>query len=134
LVTGVAEAADELAVNVNEVRPVPVDKLEFNELPSHWRWLIANGWQNADHVEEYLARHHDPLLGERITQVLRDRYQYLKAQDLPPGAIMTSLYEMVTGAATGSITPARQVAAQALLAFLFESCDIFEDDSAKVTP
>jgi hypothetical protein len=43
---------------------------------------------------------------------------------------MASLYDLVNGA--GSVTPARQVAAQALLAFLFESCDIFEDDPAKV--
>jgi hypothetical protein len=61
---------------------------------------------------------------------MRVRYQYLRAQNLPPSAIMSSLYEMVTG--VGSVTPARQVAAQALLAFLFESCDIFEDDPAKV--
>jgi hypothetical protein len=43
---------------------------------------------------------------------------------------MAELYEMVTG--IGSVTPARQVAAQAILAFLFESCDIFEDQPSKV--
>jgi hypothetical protein len=119
-------------VTVNDVGPVPVDKLEFNKLPGHWRSLIAGGWQNAHHVAAYLTRHHDPMMEQKIAQVLGARYQYLKTQDLAPGAIMTSLYELVTGAATGSITPARQVAAQALLAFLFESCDIFEDNPAKV--
>lgn len=132
LVGAVAALADQLPVDVNEVRPVSVDKLDFNKLPPTWRWLIANGWQNAHHVDDYLARHSNPLIGEHIAQVLRVRYRYLKAQDLPPGEIMTSLYELVTGSPTGSIAPARQVASQALLAFLFESCDIFEDDSAKV--
>ena len=62
--------------------------------------------------------------------MFRNRYQYLKAQNLQSSAIMSDLYEMVTG--IGNVTPARQVAAQALLAFLFESCDIFEDQPSKV--
>jgi hypothetical protein len=130
LVANVEQAADDASFDVTTIRPVPPDKLDFNELPSHWRSLIASGWQNAHLVSEYLGRHHDPLTGERIAQALRVRYQYLKAQKLPPGATMASLYELITG--IGSVTPARQVAAQALLAFLFESCDIFEDDPAKV--
>jgi hypothetical protein len=130
LVANVAQAADEVLFDVTTIRPVPANKLDFNKLPSHWRSLIANGWQNAHHVDQYLARHHDPLVGERIAQALRVRYQYLKTQSLSPSAIMASLYEMVAG--IGSVTPARQVAAQALLAFLFESCDIFEDSPTKV--
>jgi hypothetical protein len=130
LVANVAQVADESPFDVTAIRPVPPDKLDFNQLPSHWRSLIAHGWQNAHHVAEYLAHHHDPLTGERIAQALRVRYQYLKSQNMAPGAVMASLYELVTG--IGSVTPARQVAAQALLAFLFESCDIFEDDPAKV--
>jgi hypothetical protein len=81
-------------------------------------------------VKAYLDRHPDPLTGETIAQVFRLRYQYLNDQGLSPGGIMSSLYEMVAG--TAGVTAARQVAAQALLAHLFESCDIFEDDPAKV--
>jgi ABC-3C protein len=130
LVANVAKAADEVAFDPSAIRRVPSDKLEFNKLPNHWRFLITNGWQNAHLVEQYLARHHDPLIGGRIAQAMRVRYEYLKTQGLSPGAIMASLYELVTG--IGSVTPSRQVAAHALLAFLFESCDIFEDDAAKV--
>ena len=43
---------------------------------------------------------------------------------------MSSLYDMIAGA--GNVTPQRQIAAQALLAFLFESCDIFEDLPSRV--
>jgi hypothetical protein len=131
LVANVAQAADDAPFDVTTIRPVPPDKLDFNKLPNHWRSLIANGWQNAHLVGHYFARHHDPLAGERIAQTLRVRYQYLKTQNLSPSAVMASLYELVTG--VGSVTPARQVAAQALLAFLFESCDIFEDDPARVS-
>jgi hypothetical protein len=55
----------------------------------------------------------------------------LAARTMEPRAIMSSLYEGITG--IGAVTPARQVAAQALLAYLFKSCDIFERTSAEVS-
>jgi hypothetical protein len=125
IIAAIASAADELPVTSNPIGTVPVDKLVFNKLPGHWHWLISAGWQNAHHVSGYLNRHHDPLVGEKVAQIFRDKYKYLRAQNLAPGAIMSALYEFVTG--VGSVSPSRQVAAQALLAYLFESCDIFED-------
>ena len=130
LITAVMSATDASAIDVTEIRPVPADKLDYNNLPSHWRSMIAGGWQNAHFVQEYLDRHPDPMTGERIAQDFRVRYEYLKAQNLEPGAIMSALYEGITG--IGAVTPARQVAAQALLAHLFESCDIFETKPEKV--
>jgi hypothetical protein len=65
-----------------------------------------------------------------LAKVFKGRYEDLKLQGLSPNAIMRSLYEDITG--VGSVTPERQVAAQALLAYLFEACDIFEDHPSKV--
>jgi hypothetical protein len=131
LISSLAVAADAVTFDVSAIKPVPSDKLDFNQLPSHWRALIASGWQNTHLVSQYLTGHHDSLIGERIAQALRTHYDYLKAQLLLPGEIMGSLYEFVTG--TGAVTAGRQVAAHALLAFLFESCEIFED-APKVAP
>jgi hypothetical protein len=131
VVAAVAAEADNATFDTAAIKPVPPDKLEFNKLPGHWRSLIASGWQSSAIVDRYLSRHPDPLIGERIAQVLRDHYKYLKAQNLTPGDIMSSLYEMVAG--TGTVSAARQVAALALLAYLFEKCEIFEDDPSKVT-
>ena len=131
LIADVATAAEEVPIDMGKIQPVPLDKLELNKLPGHWYSLIAGGWQNAHHVTAYLDDHYDPQTGERIAQEFRVHYQYLKSQHLRPGQIMSSLYERVTG--IGSVPPARQVAAQALLAYLFEKCDIFEDDPNKVT-
>ena len=130
LIAAVTAAADEVKPTADSIAPVPFEKLIFNKLPGHWHSLIAGGWQNAHHVATYLSRHHDPLTGERVAQFFQNRYRYLKAQNLQPSAIMAELYEMVTG--IGHVTPARQVAGQAILAFLFESCDIFEDHPSKV--
>jgi hypothetical protein len=128
LVAHVAAAAGEINFDVTTIAPVPPDKLTFNNLPGYWRALIAGGWQNAHLVGAYLDRHNDPLIGEKIAQVFRERYGYLKNQHLTPANIMASLYDMVAGVA--GISAQRAVAAQALLAYLFESCDIFESQPA----
>jgi hypothetical protein len=67
-----------------------------------------------------------------VAAVFRAHYQHLKAQHLSPGAIMSFLYDSVAG--VGVVSPQRQVATQALLAFLFESCDIFEGQPQTVQP
>jgi hypothetical protein len=125
LVSAIANTVDKVEFDVQAIAPVPVEKLTFNKLPNHWLSIIQGGWQNTRLVSEYFARHPEPLVGEKIAQIFRVRYQYLKTQNLSPGMIMSDLYEMVVGKVIA--LPARQVAAQALLAFLFESCDIFED-------
>ena len=131
LVKAVAQASESNDTTGSPIEPVPSDKLDANNLPGHWRSLISGGWQNAHLVASYLNRHPDPLLGERIARIFNEKYQYLRVQDLSSGSIMTALYQMVTG--VGTVSPAHQVAAQALLAHLFESCDIFENATAGVT-
>ena len=132
LVQHLRSEADSIDFESQDLRPVPINKLTFNNLPNHWKQLISGGWKNAHLVGQYFDRHPDPLTGERLAKLFRDRYEYLKAQLLGPGDIMASLYELVTG--IGSVPPQKQVAAQSLLAFLFENCDIFErEPSATMT-
>ena len=127
LVAAVVAAADANPIDLSNIRPVPAGKLDSNKFPGHWRSMIAGGWQNAHLVERYLSNHHDPLTC--MAQRFRVRYQYFKEQNLAPGTIMSALYEEVTGIEI--VAPQRQVAAQALLAHLFESCDIFEEPPTK---
>lgn len=124
LVQHLRTEADTIDFNPQDLRPVPQDKLKYNNLPNHWKQLIAGGWMNAHLVSQYFDQHPDPLAGEYIAKLFRDRYEYLKTQQLSPGDIMALLYELVTG--IGHVPPQKQVAAQSLLAFLFENCDIFE--------
>ncbi len=128
LINGIMSGVADGVPASGAIAPVPSDKLDANDLPNHWRQMIESGWKNAYYVGEYFGRHHEPLIGERIASLFRERYQYLRAQAITAEGIMDSLYEFVAG--IGSVPPARQVAAQALLAHLFESCDIFENISA----
>ena len=126
LVNDLAVAADAAQPEAVDLRPVPVDKLVYNKLPNHWKLLISGGWINAPLVSSYFERHPDPLTGDKIAALFKGKYNYFKAQNLAPGDIMAALFQLLTG--IGSVLPQRQVAAQALLAFLFENCDIFERD------
>lgn len=124
LVNDLAAAADTAQPEAVDLRPVPVDKLVYNKLPYHWKSLISGGWMNAPIVASYFERHPDPLAGDKVAALFKGKYNYFKTQNLMPGDIMAALFELVTG--IGNVLPQQQVAAQALLAFLFENCDIFE--------
>ncbi|RWQ24203.1 ABC-three component system protein [Mesorhizobium sp.] len=118
------------AVQSSKIQPVPQDKLAFNKLPDHWVHLIAAGSKNAPHVREYFERHPVAETGDIVAENFSTMYRALKLENMAPGEIMDALYERVTG--LGFVSAARQVAAQALLAYLFDACDIFEDHASKV--
>ena len=80
---------------------------------------------NVKLVEEYFGRHPDVERGEKVAAAFRARYRLLKEQNLLPADIMGALYEGIVG--IGTVTNDRVVAAQAILSFLFDACDIFED-------
>ena len=132
LVNDLAAAADSAPPDTVDLRPVPVDKLAYNKLPNHWKSLISGGWTNAPVVASYFQRHPDPLMGDRVAALFKGKYNYFRAQNLAPGDIMAALFELVTG--VGNVLPQQQVAAQALLAFLFENCDIFERNPDLAAP
>ena len=129
LIDALVRAREDDGLRLANIEPVSEDKLNTNELPVSWHDLISGGWRNAHLVSAYFSQHHDPMRGEHIAGLFRARYDYLKSQQLDSASIMDSLYEFVTG--IGSVPPPRQVAAQALLAHLFESCDIFENKPAE---
>ncbi|NIJ16037.1 ABC-three component system protein [Sphingobium vermicomposti] len=114
-----------------EVKPVPADKLAFNKLPNHWVQLLTAASSNGPYLQQYFDQHPTVETGAEIAREFARRYAALKQEALAPGDIMDALYEQITG--MGSVTAVRQVAAQAVLAYLFDACDIFEDHPDKVT-
>ena len=107
-----------------DFRPVPPMKIEFNRLSAASRDLILVGLQAADRVRKFFDLW-EPGAGDRIALAFRTRYQELRSNaDQTSDGILWSLYEF---AGQGELTSTRQQAAVfALVAFLFESCEIFE--------
>jgi hypothetical protein len=132
LVAAVMRDMDDVPLADVQPNEPPHDKLEFNAIRGPWRRILEGATNNAPLVKGYVDRHPDPEAGKRVAKVFANRYAELDAEGLPPNAILTKLYEGVTG--IGSVPPERQVAAQALLAYLFEACDRFKDHPSKVVP
>jgi len=103
--------------------PPSAQKLEKNALSEDSAQLLRHGRRKAALVEIFFRKGSRPELGERIAEAFRQRYTHLKALDLPSDTIFKRLQEY----AGFSGEPKRQGAALAVLAYFFDSCDIFED-------
>lgn len=125
LVDGMIKSVAEAPIPEAVITPVSPHKLAFNDLPGSWASAIQAGRINAHHIATYFQNHPDPVRGETVAQIFRERYAALKVQQLSPGSIMVELYRYIAGPGEASID--RQVAGHSILAHLFESCDIFEN-------
>lgn len=125
LVDGVMKSVEGAPIPEAVITPVSRYKLAFNDLPGSWASAIQAGRINGHHIAAYFQNHPDPVRGESVAQIFRERYAALRVQQLSPGYIMAELYTLIAG--PGEVSIDRQVAAHSILSHLFESCDIFEN-------
>jgi hypothetical protein len=101
-------------------------KLDYNMLSEYVRRLITAGITQSSMVEGYFVNNPDPNLRDRIATVMKDQWMRIRTTTTPDAAF-AYLYDHVTTHARGS----REVTASlALLAYLFESCDVFDNPPA----
>lgn len=103
--------------------PPSPEKLEKNALSEESALLLRIGRRKSGLVDTFFRKSPRPDVGERIAEAFRLRYAELKALGLPADTIFKHLqdYSGFNG------EPKRQGAALAVLAYFFDSCDIFED-------
>ena len=108
--------------------PPSSEKLERNALSEESGLLLRIGRRKTSLVDTFFRKSARPDLGERIAEAFRARYAELKALHLPADSIFKHLqdYAGMNG------EPKRQGAALAVLAYFFDSCDIFEDPLASM--
>jgi len=109
-------------IGIEPRAPSPT-KLEHNHLSVEAADLLRAGRRKERLVESFIDSQLNPQQGERIAQTFRERYAELKALRLPPDTIFGYLHRLVGM----SGTPQQQAAGLAVLSYLFERCDIFED-------
>lgn len=108
--------------------PPSLDKLEKNALSDESGLMLRIGRRKSSLVDTFFHKSPRPDLGERIAEAFRLRYAELKALDLPVDTIFKHLQDY----AGFNGEPKRQGAALAVLAYFFDSCDIFEDPAISV--
>jgi hypothetical protein len=108
-----------------DIRPVPPDKLSANALSPYAETLLSVGMTRADLVGKFFDDWHDPTFGNEVAEAFSQEYKRLRDQNLPPDRIFQRLWIFAGGEPKG--TPDHETAVMAVLAYLFEKCDIFEE-------
>lgn len=118
----------------DDVSPVSLpsnNKLEFNALGSAYRRQICEGRTGLRSIDGYLSSRSstDPEFGERLAQRFRERYQVLRTR---PSLTANDIYENLRLEAGWKASPdvKREMAVRVILAYFFDSCDIFENPPA----
>lgn len=113
-----------------KIRPVPAGKLAANCLSQSVETLLKAGMTKADLVKRFFDRWHDANLGDRVAERFRRKYVELRRKKLLPENIFQELLAFAGGADRGS--PSHEAAVLAVLAHLFEECEIFEEPPKRV--
>ncbi|PWK89552.1 hypothetical protein C8D88_102826 [Lentzea atacamensis] len=133
----VAEAVAGLALESVSWLPDAADlpvvdprKLDYNQLSEYPRRLVTAGIAQARMVEGYFDNNPDPTLRDRAGMLMKVEWLNLQRQGVTGDEAFHVLYERVAGNVQGS---REATASLALLAYLFESCDIFANPPADWT-
>ncbi|NWJ95489.1 MAG: hypothetical protein HXX20_06855 [Chloroflexi bacterium] len=107
---------------IEEIESVPRDKIKINQLSPTSEILLKSAFGQIKSVEIFIKNYPiDPTLGERVAVALNNKYQELKEERLSPDYIFAELLSFTT---TGDNV--YLAAALIVMAYFFESCDIFE--------
>ncbi|MEV8609472.1 ABC-three component system protein [Amycolatopsis sp. NPDC051373] len=125
----IAEAVAGLALESISWTPDAADlpvvdprKLDYNQLSEYPRRLITAGIAQAGMVEGYFDNNPDPTLRDRAGMLMKVEWLNLQRHGNAGDEAFHALYARVAANAEGS---REATASLALLAYLFESCDIF---------
>ncbi|CAM4173450.1 ABC-three component system protein [Kibdelosporangium persicum] len=105
-------------------------KLDYNQLSDYPRRLITAGIAQAGMVEGYFDNNPDPTLRDRAGMLMKVEWLNLQRNGATGDEAFHALYDRVATNAEGS---REATASLALLAYLFESCDIFDNPPADWT-
>ncbi|MFK5924666.1 MAG: hypothetical protein QM496_21020 [Verrucomicrobiota bacterium] len=109
--------------SASEIRDVPMGKIQANALSESVATLLKAGMSKTPLVEGFFAQWHDETLGEKMAEAFKSKYLKLRENFLP-NDIFAELQTWAAGDTRKS--PEHEVAVLAVIAYFFESCDIFE--------
>ena len=102
-------------------------KIEANLLSQAVADFLKIGMQKSSLVAQFFNNWKNPTYGEQIAQAFKSEYVTLRDQvpSLHPDEIFGRLEAWAGGAA--NTTPTHKAAVLAVMAYLFDKCEIFED-------
>ncbi len=126
----VSHIARQEAPLLQDIRPVPPDKLKRNHLSPYVQNMLTWGMQKADLVGNFFHDYSNPTYGDEIAAAFKEEYNKCSGLQMDPDTIFHMLQAFTGGSERGS--PTNEAAVLAVLAYLFEQCDIFERPPVEV--
>jgi hypothetical protein len=110
-----------------EVKDVSRGKIEANSLSHAVADFLKIGMQKSPLVAQFFSSWKNPIYGDQIAVAFKNKYIALRdaVPDLHPDEIFGRLEEWAGGHA--DTTPTHKAAVLAVMAYLFDKCEIFED-------
>ncbi|MGX6999210.1 ABC-three component system protein [Caballeronia sp. KNU42] len=117
----------------SEVKDVSRGKIEANLLSQAVADFLKIGMQKSPLVAQFFNNWKNPIYGEQIASAFKSEYMALREATprLHPDEIFGRLEAWAGGLA--NTTPTHKVAVLAVMAYLFDKCEIFEDARAMGT-
>ncbi|USP11897.1 hypothetical protein L1S45_10115 [Aeromonas dhakensis] len=114
----------------SEVKDVSRGKIEANLLSQAVADFLKIGMQKSVLVAQFFNNWKNPTYGEQIAQAFKSEYLALRdgVPQLHPDEIFGRLETWAGG--TANTTPTHKAAVLAVMAYLFDKCEIFEDAQA----
>ena len=115
-----------------QTKDVPPGKIEFNLLSPAVASFLKVGMEKAPLVGEFFNGWRNPTYGVQIASAFKNLYIELRDESptLHPDEIFGRLEKWAGG--TADVSPKRKAAVLAVLAYLFDSCEIFEEPPRKL--
>ncbi len=103
---------------------VPLRKLDANGFSDESKELIKLGNRKSRYVGEFFDSWNDLTYGDEVSNSFNQEYQQLRNDNVPADEILSRLLDF---AGFRKVSDARDImAVYAVVAYYFESCDIFE--------
>jgi hypothetical protein len=109
---------------LQDVKDVPMGKIEANALSESIAALLKAGMAKSPLVEAFFGQWHDEALGERIAESFKAKYRELRSE-FRPNNIFSEIQAWAGGDGRGS--PENELAVLTVIAYYFERCEIFEE-------
>jgi hypothetical protein len=115
------------------IRPVPLGKVSFNNLPVDAQLELNEGRLIAHRIDRWFSEASDPDLRDTAGETFRELYEAQERVTSNPREILERIYTSLAGS-DFRYDSARANAAYAVTSYFFDSCHIFKEPPQNYIP
>ena len=110
--------------------PVSEKKLEANGLSTESKTLFEAGMIKSNFISSFFRQWHDPSLEEKTATEMNNIYTTAVSECLDSDSVFQRILTTISGTDLGN--PATTISALTIMAYFFQTCDIFEQPREEV--